>query len=95
MGELWMIWAALGFVAYCLIAGVCFVWFGKGGFGWHVPEMPAAIWPIILIVAGPVYLGRHLAEKFVERRSLQKELDEVRRKRDEQDAADAAKTEYR
>ena len=94
MVELWMIWAALGFVAYCLIAGICYVWFGQG-LGWRMSEMPAAIWPIILIVAGPVYLGRRLAEKFVERRSLQKKLDEARRKRDERDAADAAKTEYR
>jgi hypothetical protein len=56
----------LGFLAYCLIAGVCYVWFGEGGLEWQVPEMPAAIWPIILVVMGPAYLGRRLTENFDE-----------------------------
>jgi uncharacterized membrane protein (DUF106 family) len=60
-----------------------------------VAEVPACFWPLVIVLGGPALLGRWVMERYQKQAKLQKELDEARRKKDEQDAADAQKTGYR
>jgi hypothetical protein len=81
------------FVLYCFVGGCYYTLANEQG--WKDPEMAAAIWPAVILIVGPAWLGRKFMKGRIEAKKLQKALDEVRRKKDERDAADAAKTEYR
>jgi hypothetical protein len=60
-----------------------------------LPIWGSMLWPIGLPILAGYALTRAIVRAVDRRRDLQEELDEARRKRDEQDAADALKEGYR
>jgi len=103
MVFVWVIYA-LGFGAYCAVGGLAFAIFGVLVQDVDTNDNPLPIfgsicWPIGL----PALIGyvvvrevhRSCSGYLRKRRSLQAQLDEARRKKYEQDAADALKEGYR
>jgi hypothetical protein len=93
MVEFWIVVGLVGFWLYALIAGICYPKFRQRNR--EASHIMATYWPIVLLVKWPSDLGVRLGERLLRRAALQRELDEARRRRDEQDAADALKEDYR
>lgn len=96
-----LIW--LMFASYCVIGAVVWVFLtdlpDNNTHDNPLPIMAAFFWPLALPILFTVATTREFIRVwrgyFRKRRALQYELDDARRKRDEQNAADALKEGYR
>jgi hypothetical protein len=93
------IWITVGVVGLCVYSFIAGIFYRHAYVTWNWDKadssIGAVVWPLALLVCWPVRQGRAFMEKHQKACELQKELDEARRKKDEQDVADALKEEYR